>query len=192
MNRITIKSALSVNNNRFLKKMSLLIILIFTMNFYILPSAYSVTIEEQALRKSSEKQTAPEDEFDRKTPSRRDANRATQEKDPRLACLLSLIIPGGGEIYLKNDIKGIIFFALPLVGYSFAGYYLYQALTDDVSGTEKKSRYLISGLLLLISVILHIVGIVEAYNDAIEINEKNFYYGTNKSKSPYIAQLLIE
>lgn len=191
MNKQTLKRNL-YNNDNFIKKMSLFVILIFILNIYILPSAYSVTIEEQALRKSADKQTTADDEFDRKTPARRDYNRGAQEKDPRLACLLSLIIPGGGEIYLKNDIKGIIFFALPVIGYSFAGYYLYQAFKDDVSETEKKSRYLISGLLLLVSVILQIVGIVEAYNDAIEINEKNFYYGTNKSKSPYIAQLRIE
>lgn len=192
MNRKISKPDLSIKNNRLLKKMSLFIILIFTMNFYILPSAYSVSVEEQALRKGAEKQVSPEDEFDRKTPARRDISRSAQEKDPRLACLLSLIIPGGGEIYLKNDIKGIIFFALPVIGYSFAGYYLYSAFVDDVSGTEKKSRYLVSGLLLLVSVIMHIVGIVEAYNDAVEINEKNLYYGSDKSKSPYIAKLLIE
>ena len=191
MNNNTIKCKL-FNNDNFLKKISLFIILIFILNVYVLPSAYSVTIEEQALRKSSEKQNNSEDEFDRKTPARRDSNRGAQEKDPRLACLLSLIIPGAGEIYLRNDIKGIIFFALPIVGYSFAGYYLFQAFMADVSETEKKSRYLVSGLLLLVSVIIHIVGIVETYNDAIEINEKNLYYGTGKSKSPYIAQLLIE
>ncbi len=179
-------------NNRFLKRSALFAVLIFILNIYILPSAYSVTIEEQALKKSADQPAAADDEFDRKTPARRDIGRGAQEKDPRLACLLSLIIPGSGEIYLRNDIKGIIFCALPVAGYTFAGYYLYQAISADISETEKKSRYLISGLLLAVSVIIHIVGIVESYNDAIEINEKNLYYGSEKSLSPYVAQLLIE
>lgn len=190
-NRMTEYSPFNRKNSIF-KRISLFVLVIFTLQFYILPSAYSVTVEEQALRKSADRNTAPDDDFDRKTPARRDNNRIPGERDPRLACLLSLIVPGGGEIYLRNDIKGIAFFILPVAGYSFAGYYLYQAYKDDAGETEKKSKYIISGLLLLVSVILHVVGIVESYNDAIEINEKHFYYGIKRSKSPYIARLSIE
>ncbi len=176
---------------RSIKIIACFILSIFVLHLYIIPSAYSVTLEEQARKSTKNKPAFTDDDFTRKARSRRDLN-VPERKDPRLACLLSLIIPGSGHIYLKDDIKGIAFFTLSVVGYAFAGYYAYAAYADNASGTEKKSNYIISALLLLVSVILHVVGIVEAYNDAIEINEKYFYYGTKKSASPYIAKLTIE
>lgn len=168
---------------------SAIIILIFSLHIYILPSAFALTIEEQAKKKYDKKDMSTADEFVRKTPERRDYNRLQQAKDPRLACLLSLIIPGGGHIYLKKDLKGIAFCSLSLAGYSSGGYYLYRAVSDDASESEENSKYIISGLLFVVAAIIHVVGIVEAYNDAIEINEKKFYYGKNRSKNPYIARL---
>ena len=75
------------------------------MHLYIVPSAYAVTLEEQARRRAKQRERAPvvEDEFNRKTPARREYSTMPQERDPRLACLLSLILPGGGHIYLRND-----------------------------------------------------------------------------------------
>lgn len=183
-NRISSKKA------GFFRIVSFFILTVFTFHLYILPAAYSVTIAEQA--GSSEKKTySQDDEFNQKTPARRAYSGSSAQKDPRLACLLSLIIPGGGQIYLKNDLKGIGFFLLTMTGYSSAGYYLYKALKDDASSEEKKSKIMISGLLYLIGLIFHVVGIVESYNDAIEINETNFYYGSGKSKNPYIARLIF-
>ncbi len=178
--------------NRLFRILSLLILTIFSLHIYILPSAFSVTLEEQARRRNKGRTAVADDEFNRKTPARREYTNMPQEKDPRLACLLSLILPGGGHIYLRNDLKGVAFFLLPIIGYSFAGYYLYSAKKEDSSGSEEKSKLVISGLLFLVSVIFHVVGIVEAYNDCIEINEKKFYYGSKKSKNPYIARLEIE
>lgn len=175
------------------KSLCLIMISVFMFSYCIIPSAYSLTVEEQAGSKVK-KQILEEqnDEFTKKTPARRDLNKISNEKDPRLACLLSLIIPGGGQIYLKKDLKGIGFFMLTTLGYSTSGYYLYKAITGDSSGTEKKSKLMISGLLFLVGVIFHAVGIVEAYNDAIEINEQKFYYGNNNSESPYIAKVLLK
>ncbi len=56
------------------------------------------------------------------------------------------------------------------------------------SSTERKSRLILSGLLFVVGALIHVVGIVEAYNDAIEINEKQFYFGSEKSLSPYVAK----
>jgi len=159
---------------------------IFITSFYLVPSLHAVTVEEAAGKRE---RTAPQyyDELGTKTQERRDAKAVPQEKDPRLACMLSLIIPGGGHIYLKEDLKGISFCLLSVVGYSASGYYLYAGLLGDASGTERKSMLIVSGLLFVIAAIVHVVGMVEAYNDAIEINEKRFYYGSRRSLSPYVA-----
>ncbi len=169
-----------------------LLLVIFIMTFHILPSAYPITVEEQAGRRESKSQAVESDEFSRKVPERRDTSARPQERDPRLACLMSLIIPGGGHIYLREDLKGVGFCLLTGAAYGASGFYLYQAFTGDYSGAEKKSKMVIAGLFLVVGVIVHVVGIVEAYNDAIEINERSFYYGTSHSRSPYIADLTIE
>ncbi|MDY6935728.1 MAG: hypothetical protein SVZ03_16100 [Spirochaetota bacterium] len=183
-------------NNRFFKALSLLLVfVVFTIHTTIpniIPTAFSLTLEEQAGKKRKEEPPKFFDEFNEKTPERRDYQRIPMEKDPRLACLLSLVIPGGGHIYMKKDIKGIGIFMSTLVGYSFAGYYLYVATDSDASSSDKKSKLIISGLLFVLAVIVHIVGIVEAYNDAIEINEEKYYFGVEKSQSPYIAEIMIE
>jgi hypothetical protein len=177
--------------NIILKIISLSILIIFSMHIYILPSVYAVTVEEQAGKRTKDSVSSNDDEFVKKTPARRTSTGGVEEKDPRLACLLSLIIPGGGQIYLKKDLKGAAFFSLSVVGYSAAGYYLYKGITGDASGAEKKSKIVISGLFFLLGIIFHVVGIVEAYNDAIEINEKSYYYG-GYSKSPHIAKLEVK
>lgn len=182
----------SINSKRFIKKLriiSMFILITFSIQLFILPSLYPLTIEEQAGKKSGF--PVVNDEFNRKTPARRAFPNVKEEKDPRLACLLSLIVPGGGHIYLKKDIKGIALFSLTIVGYSAAGYYLYKGYKDDAGSSEKKSKMLISGLFFLVGVVFHIVGIVEAYNDTIEINKQKYYYG-GFSKYPHIAKLIEE
>jgi len=187
---MTVKKTVKKNKSRrtILKIFSLSVLVIFSMNIYVLPSVFAVTVEEQAGKNTKDSISTSDDEFVKKTLARRASAGSAEEKDPRLACLLSLIVPGGGQIYLKKDLKGVTFFSLTVVGYSAAGYYLYKALAGDVSGAEKKSKIVISGLFFLLGIIFHVVGVVEAYNDAIEINEKSYYYG-GYSKTPHIAVL---
>ncbi len=168
------------------RPLALVLLGFFTAHFYLIPSLHAVTVEEAAGKKE---RTSPQfyDELGTKAQERRDSKAVPQEKDPRLACMLSLIVPGGGHIYLKEDLKGISFCLLSVVGYSASGYYLYAGLFGDSSDTEKKSMLIVSGLLFVIAAIVHVVGMVEAYNDAIEINEKRFYYGSGRSLSPYVA-----
>lgn len=170
---------------------SLALMILFTLQFHLLPSAYALTVEEQAGSKAK-KESRYGDEFSKKAPVRRDDRGGSQEKDPRLACLLSLMIPGGGHIYLKKDLKGVGFCLLSAAGYGASGYYFYVAMTGDYSGAEKKSKMVMGGLFFLVAAIIHVVGIVEAYNDAIEINEKRFYYGRKKSSNPFVAELVFE
>lgn len=170
---------------------SLFVIFMLVVQCSVLPGAYSLTVEEQAGRREAQTPTY-NDEFTRRVPERRQRNRPNQSKDPRLACLMSLIIPGGGHIYLRQDLKGVGFCLLAGAAYGASGYYLYQAFKGGYEGTEKKSKMVIAGLFFVVAAIVHIVGVVEAYNDAIEINERDFYYGRNFSRNPYLADFEVE
>lgn len=179
-------------SKKYFRTISIISLAIFVLSFYVIPSAYSITVAEQA-RKAEKKDTpAIYDEFSKKTQERRDFDRFQQKRDPRLACLLSLMTPGAGHIYLRQDLKGIAILGTSLIGYSSAGYYLYASMDSGSSSGEGKSKIIISGLLFLVAFIIHVVGIVEAYNDAIEINEEEFYFGEADSKHPYIAKVIIE
>lgn len=151
----------------------------------VVGTASAQTIELDAARK--QKQMQQDDEFAQKAQERREES-AQMQRDPRLACLLSLIVPGAGHVYLRNDVKAAGFCLLTVTAYSVSAYYLYVALMKTDSSTEKKSRLILSGLLFVVGALVQVVGIVEAYNDAIEINEKQFYFGAEKSASPYIAK----
>jgi hypothetical protein len=175
-------------NIRPFRVISFCMLITFSLHICGLPAVSALTVEEQAGKKAADTTAITEDEFVKKTQARRGSSTGIPEKDPRLACLLSLVVPGGGQIYLKKDLKGIAFFSLTVAGYSAAAFYLYKAINQDYSGSEKKSKVVISGLFFLVGIIFHTVGIVEAYNDAIEINEKSFYYG-GYSRYPYIAGL---
>ncbi len=95
------------------RRIALIVLGIFMAQFYLVPSLYAVTVEEAAGKRE---RPAPRyyDELGTKAQERRDTKALPQEKDPRLACMLSLIIPGGGHIYLKEDHQGNI--VLPAFG----------------------------------------------------------------------------
>ena len=69
---------------------------------------------------------------------------------------------------------------------------LYVARDSDSTGGERRSKLVISGLILVVGIIVHVVGIVEAYNDAIDINEEKYYFGKEKSESPFVASVVYE
>lgn len=175
----------------YIRGTAVFLVLMCVMAFYIVPAIYSITVEEQAGKKA-ESTPSYSDEFTAKVPERRDPKSRIQERDPRLACMLSLIVPGGGHIYLREDLKGAGFCILTGASYGAAAYYLYQAYRGDYEASEKKSKLVIGGLFVMIGAIVHVVGIVEAYNDAVDINERNFYYGAAHSPTPYIAEVVFE
>jgi len=118
---------------------------------------------------------------------------AAPRKDPRLACLLSLVVPGGGgQIYLRKDLKGIGFCLLTGTGYTLTAYFTYHFLAGPGKDTSLKTRIIIPGMLLMVSMIFHIVGVVEAYNDAEEINNEDLYYGIIRRTDPYSAKIISE
>ncbi len=188
------RRALNGYDSRFARRLTKWFALLFSIVFIVSIHVplYAITVEEQAGKREREKYRSYRDELSRKVPERRDARQGRQEKDPRLACLLSLMVPGGGHIYLRRDLKGMSFCLLTAGFYSASAYYLYVAWKGDSSGTERKSKFVISGVLFIVGAIFHVVGIVEAYNDAIEINETKFYYGKKRSRSPYVARIQFQ
>ncbi|HMB20687.1 MAG TPA: hypothetical protein VKQ10_06440 [Spirochaetota bacterium] len=174
---------------KLLQAISFCLIATLAIQLSFMPGVWGLTVEEQAGKRKGRDVPIYQDELSRKAPERRDSEPTTQKRDPRLACMLSLIVPGGGHVYLRQDLKAVGFCLLTGAGYSFAAYYLYLGIVQTDSNTERKSRLIISGLLFVVGAIVHVVGVVEAYNDAIEINEKQYYYGKNKSFSPYVATL---
>jgi len=175
-----------------IRTIAFLTALVVTVDFHLAPAlraADELTVEEAAGKR--DRKTPPKyvDEFSGKAPERRDTGPGYQVKDPRLACMLSLIVPGGGEIYLRNDLKGIGFCLITGGFYGASAYYLYLGLFGGGSGTEARSDLIVSALLFVVGAIVHVVGVVESYNDAVDINEKKFYYGMMQSDSPYVARI---
>jgi hypothetical protein len=183
---------------KFREKLSLTVVLIFVLNFHLLPLAHAITVEEQAGKKRIEKERPVIEDLDKsktgpelfgRVVEERPARRQPAGKDPRLACLLSLVIPGGGHIYLRRDLKGIGFCLAAGTGYTVTGYYLYRSFVQD-KGADFRSKVIVSGLLFFISALIHVVGIVEAYSDAEEMNKRSFY-GINDPENPYASPLVI-
>ncbi len=181
-----------ITGNRFEKKIpgffirsrSFSIALIFFVSIYIVPPVMALTLEEQfsgktleAAAENEKKKKAGTDKYPGvkyKPPEKRLNG---HEKDPRLACLLSLMLPGAGHIYLRKDLKGTGFCLAAGTGYSFAGYFLYDAVAGS---SGNRSDYIMSGLFFLIASIIHVTGIVEAYNDTVEYNS-----GLSGNRNPY-------
>ena len=157
----------------YFKFIALLFSIIFT--FSTLTSLSAVSVMSQAGEEDSEKPsvstTQNSGEFSGKSHYQRKKTKIPY-KDPRLACLMSFIIPGGGgHFYLRNDIKGVTFCVGLTLGYAAALFYMYSGTL----GGKGKSSLIIGGLVGLISIVIHVVSMVEAYNDAVKINEARFY-----------------
>lgn len=136
----------------------------------------AVTVEQQVFsteekdpfaRQATKTQTPSE--IEGKTPVQPNLS-LTPYKDPRLACLLSLILPGSGEIYLRKDLKGVSFCLSTAAAYTVASYYFYTFTLGQRQGL------LIGSVAMLVGSIIHIISMVESYNDAIQINEARYYF----------------
>lgn len=174
---------------RLFKSVSAAVLVFFGAQLCLSSPLAALTVEEAAGKREKTRAPSNYEEFRNRASERRSEQPSQQERDPRLACLLSLIIPGGGHVYLRKDLKAVSFFALTGALYATSGYFFYRALFAGASGPEMKSRLLVAGLMLAISAAVHAIGVVEAYNDAVEINETKFYYGRERSPSPYVARM---
>ncbi|RME93317.1 MAG: hypothetical protein D6767_01225 [Candidatus Hydrogenedentota bacterium] len=152
---------------------------IFSFQLILSPCLYGITLEEKL-----GKREVQEDTFaDREVVNNNTANELEGKtavvvkdkviyKDPRLSCILSFMVPGMGEYYLRNDVKGTIFFLTTTSTYALSFYYLYTGLRGGSAG---KNQLIIGSIGTVAALVLHIVGMVESYNDAVEINEARFY-----------------
>lgn len=174
---------------RLVKTVAAAALVFFGAQLYLSSPSAALTVEEAAGKREKTRAPSNYEEFSHRASERRSEAPSQQDKDPRLACLLSIIIPGGGHVYLRKDVKAVSFFALTSVLYASTGFFFYRALFAGASGAEMKSRLMIAGLMFAISAAIHAIGVVEAYNDAVDINEKKFYYGRERSPSPYVARV---
>ena len=136
--------------------------------FIDLQFAATKTVEEEAGRIST--QAVENKKVEEKKPERPESPKLAQKekKDPRLACLLSLVIPGSGHLYLRKDLKGAGFCLASATGYGIAGYTFYRYY---LSGSGSKTTgIVVSGLFFFAAGVVHAVSVVEAYADAEEMN----------------------
>lgn len=175
-----------IQNKKGVSSITYILLATFIFQTFLSPSLFAVTVEEQVFSKEEkdpfQKGMTPEKSVKnapRPTPGDEMAGKTTVTtservpyKDPRLACLLSLILPGSGEVYLRKDVKGISFCLATTTAYLLSFYFLYQALL----GANARQNYITGGLSFLAATVLHIVGMVESYNDAVQINEARYYF----------------
>ncbi len=178
-------------------KTSLFTALIFFMSIYFVPSLTAITLGEIKPDNGSkvvEEKIPPEEKSVLKNDLPRDTPTPPSENDinPRLVCLLSVIMPGGGHFYLNQDAKGLSFCIAAGMGYTATGYFLIKATFSDTGSREHKNYLLMTGFLFFMTLIIHFVAIVEAYSDADELNKKNLFGKDKESDNPYITKVIFE
>jgi hypothetical protein len=183
------------------KTISLTTVLIFTMSIYLVPSGSAITLGEikpDKVENDSLKNNTGTEKSDRELPlekreegpriKKEDPDRNVDEVNPRLVCLLSVIMPGGGHFYLNNDIKGIGFCIAAGIGYTATGFFMVKTMLAE-SGSEAYKKYiLLTGFIFFITIVVHFVGIIEAYSDADQMNKEKLF--GNDDNDPYITKFV--
>jgi len=187
-----------INNNiRFRQSrriVSLFTVLIFFAGIYLVPSLSAITLGEikpDKVPRPAVEHKKPDDE---KAVLKTDSPSAPvqDEINPRLVCLLSVVMPGGGHFYLNQDAKGLSFCIAAGIGYTATGYFLIKTTFSDLGSREHKNYLLMTGFLFFMTLIIHFVAIVEAYSDADELNKKNLFGGDGNSDNPYVTKVIFE
>lgn len=183
------------------KIISAFTIIIFLTSVYFLPSVSAITlgeikpdkIENESVKKTADKEPGYTKKNEEKQPEKQKEPREKIEDEreqvnPRLVCLLSVIMPGGGHFYMNNDIKGIGFCLAAGIGYTATGFFMVKTMLADTGSTAYKNYLLLSGFLLFITLIVHFVGIIEAYSNAEEMNKQKLF--GNDDNNPYITEFV--
>lgn len=170
----------------------------FFISIYLSPSVSAITLGEIESGKrdgSSVENLIQEEKLikpDKDLTAKPQSEDKRDEKNPRLVCLLSVIMPGGGHFFLNQDAKGLSFCIAAGIGYTATGYFLIKASLAD-TGTRKYKNYLLmTGFLFFMTLIVHFVGIVEAYSDADKLNRKNLFGSDRDSDNPYTTRIVYE
>jgi len=172
------------------KYLTIIVLKLFLLSFYLLPMAEAVTLGDI---RDHESRKETDGHVERKIPALKDENikRKRADKNPRLVCLLSVLMPGGGHFYLNNDSKGMGFCLAAGVGYTATGYFMVKTLLAEVGTTEFKNYLLLSGFLFFITLIVHFVGIIEAYDDADEMSRAKMF-GRRDSDNPFSTDVVFK
>jgi len=188
------------------KSISAATILIFFMSIYFVPSISAITLGEikpdsqenesvknykdplqQDKKNSDDKKTdlnsGEKDEFANKKEGRDEVN-------PRLVCLLSVLMPGGGQFYLNNDVKGIGFCLAAGAGYTATGFFMVKTMLSETGSVAYKNYLLLTGFLFFITLVIHFVGIIEAYSDADEMNKVRLF--GNDENNPFVTEFVLK
>lgn len=175
------------------------------LSLYFIPSASAIKLGEIKPDKKTEnikpdeshpaigkEKTAQSEDPKKKVPEKKEIPREKpddKEKiNPRLVCLLSVLMPGGGHFYLNNDVKGMSFCLAAGIGYTATGFFMVKTMLAETGSAEYKNYLLLSGFFLFISLIIHIVGIIEAYTDAEEINKEKLF--KNEKDNPLVTEFI--
>ncbi len=185
------------------KTISFITILIFFMSIYFLPSVSAITLGEikpekqdgESVKKSNDAETMNKKNGEEKKPPGKektpdDTKSDKEEINPRLVCLLSVVMPGGGHFYLNNDVKGIGFCLAAGAGYTATGYFMVKTMLSDIGSVAFKNYLLLTGFLFFITIVIHFVGIIEAYSDADEMNKEKLF--GNDENNPYITDVVFK
>jgi hypothetical protein len=176
-------------------------VIIFLASIYFMPSLSAITlgeikpdrIENEAAKKTYDKETVDTKKNEEKQPAKqkypeKKIEDKAEEVNPRLVCLLSVVMPGGGHFYMNNDVKGIGFCLAAGIGYTATGFFMVKTMLSDTGTTAYKNYLLLTGFLLFITLIVHFVGIIEAYSDAEEMNKQKLF--GNDDNNPYITEFV--
>ena len=184
------------------KTVTLLILLLFVSGVYILPAAEAITLGEIKSESGSSGTKNGAGDQDKKAPVKSDdalkdkkddakpdkKRELKKEINPRLVCLLSVIMPGGGHFYMNNDAKGMSFCLAAGAGYTLTGFFMIKTMLADRGSVAYKNYILLTGFLFFITLVIHFVGIIEAYSDADEINKKNLF--ESEGENPYSVNVI--
>lgn len=183
------------------KTITVTTILIFVFSIYLVPSVSAITLgeikpdkqtDDSGIKNSEtdkpDRKSHLEKEEDRSNLKTGDTYKKTGEINPRLVCLLSVIMPGGGHFYLNNDIKGTGFCIAAGIGYTATGFFMVKTMLAERGSVAYKNYILLTGFLFFITIVIHFVGIIEAYSDADQINRERLF--GNGDNDPYITKFL--
>lgn len=191
-----------IMNGVMKKTVTLLTVFLFVTGIYILPAADAITLGEIKSENGSSNVKDGTGDQDKKAPvksdditkdkkgeEKRDKKRELKkEVNPRLVCLLSVIMPGGGHFYMNNDAKGMSFCLAAGAGYTLTGFFMIKTMLADRGSVAYKNYILLTGFLFFITLVIHFVGIIEAYSDADEINKKNLF--ESEADNPYSINVI--
>jgi len=181
-------------------------VLIFLSSIYFVPALSAITLgdipsdREPVVKEDTSKKAADSEKKDDKKQDDRSLKKDEKkvpEKDvkrageinPRLVCLLSVVMPGGGHFYLGNDTKGIAFCIAAGAGYTVAGFFMIKTMLAERGSIAYRNYLLLTGFVFFITLIVHFVGIIEAYSDAEEQNKKLMFKG---SEDPFNSEVIME